>query len=162
MSVRDALRSAPMVAHVAGLRLPRVGEGWDIVRTPADIGFLALAHLRTTGAAVGPVLYDGPNERVYYAVGTGTAETWANLPVRHLSTHAWLVALGLELIDDWFGGWGRQAAPSSSPRDRPPPPGRSLISVRLSSCGEPRAWSAAGRAGRRTDRSRSDRPQRRE
>lgn len=56
-------------------------------------------------------------------------------------------------------GW--QAAPSISPRDRPPPPGRSLVSVRLSSCGEPRAWSATGRAGRRTDRSRSDRPQRR-
>ncbi|MER6572301.1 hypothetical protein ABT288_40555 [Streptomyces sp. NPDC001093] len=105
MSVRDALRNAPMVADVPGLRLLRVGEGWDLVRTPADIGFLALAHLRATGAAVGPVLYDGPNERVYYAVGTGTAETWANLPVRHLSTNAWLVAPGLEQIDDWFGGW---------------------------------------------------------
>ncbi|WP_406414696.1 hypothetical protein [Streptomyces sp. NBC_01614] len=105
MSVRDALRSAPMVNDVPGLRLLRVGESWDLVRTPAEMGFLALAHLRATGAAIGPVLYDGPNERLYYAIRTGTSGSWNDLPVRHLSINSWLVAPGLELIDDWFGGW---------------------------------------------------------
>lgn len=96
MSLREALRSAPMVNDVPSLRVLRVGDGWDLVRTSADIGFLALAHLRATGAAIGPVLYDGPNERLYYAVGTGTAERWGELPVRHLSTNSWLVAPSLE------------------------------------------------------------------
>ncbi|MEV5381665.1 hypothetical protein [Streptomyces sp. NPDC052721] len=105
MSLREALRSAPMVNDIPGLRLLRVGDGWDLVRTSADIGFLALAHLRATGAAIGPVLYDGPNERLYYAVGTGTAERWGDLPVRHLSTNSWLVAPSLEQIDDWLGDW---------------------------------------------------------
>lgn len=105
MSVRNALRSAPMVNDVPGLRLLRVGDGWDLVRTPAEMGFLALAHLRATGAVIGPVLYDGPNERVYYAIKPGTAGIWGDLPVRHLSTNSWLVSPGLELIDDWFGGW---------------------------------------------------------
>jgi hypothetical protein len=105
MSVRDALRSAPMVNDVPSLRLLRVGDGWDLARAPADIGFLALAHLRATGAAIGPVLYDGPNERLYYAVETGTADCWEGLPIRHLSANSWLVAPGLERFDDWFGGW---------------------------------------------------------
>ncbi|MFK4144548.1 hypothetical protein [Streptomyces sp. NPDC004065] len=105
MSLRDALRSAPMVDAMPGLRLLRVGDGWDLVRISADIGFLALAHLRATRAAIGPVLYDGPNERLYYAIGIGTAERWADLPVRHLSANSWLVAPGPEQIDDWFGGW---------------------------------------------------------
>lgn len=105
MSIREALLSAPMVNDVPGLRLLRVGDGWDLVRTSADIGFLALAHLRATGTAIGPVLYDGPNERLYYAVGTSTAESWSDLPVRHLSTNSWLVAPGLDQIDDWLGGW---------------------------------------------------------
>ncbi|MFE5923195.1 hypothetical protein [Streptomyces sp. NPDC056468] len=87
------------------LPLLRVGAGWNLVRTPAENGFLALAHLRSTGAAIGPVLYDGPNERLYYAIATGTAESWSELPVRHLSTNSWLVAPGMELIDDWLGGW---------------------------------------------------------
>ncbi|GAA2947546.1 hypothetical protein [Streptomyces enissocaesilis] len=105
MSVRDALRSAPMVNDVPTLRLLRVGDGWDLVRTPAEMGFLALAHLRAIGAAIGPVLYDGPNARLYYAIQTGTSGNWSDLPVRHLSTNSWLVAPNLELIDDWFGGW---------------------------------------------------------
>ena len=105
MSVRDALRSAPMVTDVPGLRLLRIGDRWDFVRAPADVGFLALAHLRTTGVPVGPVLYDGPNERLYYAIRTGTTGHWNDLPVRHLSSNAWLVAPGLEPMDDWFGGW---------------------------------------------------------
>ncbi|MFI7140843.1 hypothetical protein ACIBQ5_24855 [Streptomyces massasporeus] len=105
MSVRDALRSAPMVSDVPGLRLLKVGDGWDLVRTSAEIGLLALAYLRAIGAAIGPVLYDGPNERLYYAIATGTAGSWVGLPVRHLSTSSWLVAPGLELLDDWFGGW---------------------------------------------------------
>ncbi|MFF5537386.1 hypothetical protein ACFY71_33815 [Streptomyces cinerochromogenes] len=66
---------------------------------------MALAHLRATGATIGPVLYDGPNERLYYAIESGPAETWAGLPVRHLSSNSWLVAPGPEQIDDWFGGW---------------------------------------------------------
>ncbi|MFF2465288.1 hypothetical protein [Streptomyces mirabilis] len=105
MSVRESLRSAPMVNDVPGLRLLRVGDGWDFVRTPAELGFLALAHLRVTGAVIGPVLYDGPNERLYYAIKSGTAGLWGDLPVRHLSINSWLVAPGLELIDEWFGGW---------------------------------------------------------
>ncbi|WP_030940714.1 hypothetical protein [Streptomyces sp. NRRL S-646] len=105
MSVRDALRSAPMVNDVPTLRLLRVGDGWDLVRTPAEMGFLALAHLRATGAAIGPVLYDGLNERLYYAIQTGPSDSWSDLPVRHLSINSWLVAPSLELIDDWFGGW---------------------------------------------------------
>ncbi|MBZ3906765.1 hypothetical protein [Streptomyces griseiscabiei] len=105
MSVRDALRSAPLVNDLPGLRLLRIGDHWDFLRTPADIGFLALAHLRTTGVTIGPVLYDGPNERLYYAIRTGTTDGWSDLPVRHLSSGSWLVAPGLELMDDWFGGW---------------------------------------------------------
>ncbi len=105
MSVREALRSAPMVNDMPGLRLLRVGDGWDLVRTPAAVGFLALAHLRATSTAIGPVLYDGPNERLYYAIDTGTAGSWGDLPVRHLTTNSWLVAPSLPLIDDWFGGW---------------------------------------------------------
>ncbi|WP_329052170.1 hypothetical protein OG873_22495 [Streptomyces violaceus] len=106
MSVRDALRRAPMIGDIPGLRLLRVSVEWDLVRGPAEIGFLALAHLRATDASIGPVLYDGPNERLYYAIQTGTADScWADLPVRHLSGTSWLVAPGLELMDDWFGGW---------------------------------------------------------
>jgi hypothetical protein len=104
-SMRDALRSAPMVSDVPGLRLLKVGDGWDLVRTPAEMGLLALAHLRATDAMIGPVLYDGPNERLYYAIETGTADCWNDLPVRHLSTNSWLVAPGWEVIDDWYGGW---------------------------------------------------------
>ena len=105
MSVRDALRRAPMVNDVPGLRLLKVGDGWDVVRISAQTGLLALAYLRGTGTSVGPVLYDRPNERLYYAIPTGTAASWDDLPVRHLSTNSWLVAPGLELLDDWFGGW---------------------------------------------------------
>ncbi|MFF5143851.1 hypothetical protein ACFY6U_29670 [Streptomyces sp. NPDC013157] len=105
MSVRDALRRAPMVNDVPGLRLLKVGDGWDVVRIPAETGLLALAYLLDTGTSVGPVLYDRPNERLYYAIPTGTAACWDDLPVRHLSTNSWLVAPGLELLDDWFGGW---------------------------------------------------------
>jgi hypothetical protein len=105
MSVRDALRSAPMVNDVPGLRLLKVGDGWDVVRTSAEIGLLALAYLRGTGNSVGPVLYDRPNGRLYYAVPTGSEASWDDLPVRHLSADSWLVAPGLELLDGWFGGW---------------------------------------------------------
>ncbi|MFI9835179.1 hypothetical protein ACIHIX_46825 [Streptomyces sp. NPDC051913] len=106
MSVRDALRRAPTIGDIPGLRLLRVGDGWDLVRTPAEIGFLALARLRASDALVGPVLYDGPNKRLYYAIQTTTADSgWDGLPVRHLSSNSWLVAPGLEVMDDWFGGW---------------------------------------------------------
>ncbi|MFF3878343.1 hypothetical protein [Streptomyces sp. NPDC001978] len=105
MFVREALRSAPMVDDVPGLRLLQVGDGWDLVRTPADIGLLVLAHLRATGTPIGPVLYDRPNERLYYAIRAGTVDSWDDLPVRHLSSNSWLVAPGVELMDDWFGGW---------------------------------------------------------
>ncbi|GGS50254.1 hypothetical protein [Streptomyces cinerochromogenes] len=105
MSLREALRNAPVITDVPGLRLLRVGDDWDLVRTPAAIGILALAHLRATEAAIGPVLYDGPNERLYYVIGTGSAGIWSGLPVRHLSNHSWLVAPGPEQLDNWFGGW---------------------------------------------------------
>ncbi|MFJ3763093.1 hypothetical protein [Streptomyces sp. NPDC090080] len=48
-----------------GLRLLTFGDGWDVVRSSAEIGLLALAYLRGTGASVRPVLYDKPNERLY-------------------------------------------------------------------------------------------------
>ncbi|MBX9396346.1 hypothetical protein K4749_22805 [Streptomyces sp. TRM72054] len=106
MSVRTALRRAPMVGDIPGLRMLQVGGEWDLVRTSAEVGLLALAHLRATGAPIGPVLYDGPHERLYYAIQTGTTDRdWGDLPVRHLSRNSWLVAPGLELMDDWFGGW---------------------------------------------------------
>ncbi|WP_327744043.1 hypothetical protein OHO28_21785 [Streptomyces europaeiscabiei] len=105
MSIRKALRSAPVIADAPGLRLLQVGHGWDLVRIHADLGFLVLVHLRAIGATIGPVLYDGPHQRLYYAIGTGTSGSWADLPVRHLSTDSWLVAPGTERIDDWFGGW---------------------------------------------------------
>nr|WSY52686.1 hypothetical protein OG999_22905 [Streptomyces sp. NBC_00886] len=76
MSVRDALRSAPVVSDVPGLRLLKVGDGWDLVRTSTETGLLALAHLRGTGTSIGPVLYDGPNERLYYAIAPGAADRW--------------------------------------------------------------------------------------
>lgn len=92
MSVRAALRRAPMIGDLPGLRLLHVGDDWDLLRTPAEIGLLALAHLRAIAAAVGPVLYDSPNERLYYAIQTGAADRWDGLPVRHLSSNSWLVA----------------------------------------------------------------------
>ncbi|MFD3838263.1 hypothetical protein ACFWWC_18665 [Streptomyces sp. NPDC058642] len=52
-----------------------------------------------------PGAHDSPNERLYYAIRTGTADRWDGLPVRQLSSSTWLVAPGLELIDNWFGGW---------------------------------------------------------
>ncbi|MFC7266398.1 hypothetical protein [Streptomyces lutosisoli] len=51
------------------------------------------------------MLYDRPNERLYYAISAGTVDSWDNLPVRHLSSNSWLVAPDVELMDDWFGGW---------------------------------------------------------
>ncbi|MET7567580.1 hypothetical protein ABZT04_03635 [Streptomyces sp. NPDC005492] len=61
---------------------------------------------RALGAPIGPVLYDSPSERLYYAIQTGGAESSGDgLPVRHLCSNSWLVAPGPELMDDWFGGW---------------------------------------------------------
>jgi hypothetical protein len=71
--------------------------GCDLVRTPAETGFLALAHLHATAAVIGPVPYDRPNEHLYHAITTGTTGTWDGLPVRRLSHHAWLVAPVTEL-----------------------------------------------------------------
>ncbi|MER7179086.1 hypothetical protein ABT404_06310 [Streptomyces hyaluromycini] len=104
-SVRDALRRAPLVGDVPGLRLLKVGDGWDLVRTSAEIGLLTLAYLRAAGAPIGPVLYDRTNARLYYAITTGTTGHWDDLPVRHLSGNSWLVAPGLENLGAWFGGW---------------------------------------------------------
>ncbi|MEW2405825.1 hypothetical protein ACIPJQ_21370 [Streptomyces griseoviridis] len=81
-------------ASVPGLRLLKVGDGWDVVRTSAEIGLLAPACLRGTGISVGPVLHDKPNGRLYHAVPTDSAASWEDLPVRHLSTNSWLVAPG--------------------------------------------------------------------
>jgi len=105
MSFRDALRTAPQIEDVPGLRLLKVGDGWDLVRMPAEVGFPALALLRSTGSVIGPVLYDRPGDRLYYAIRTGTGDSWQDLPVRLLSTGAWLVAPSPYWSDDWFGGW---------------------------------------------------------
>lgn len=53
---------------------------------PAETGFLALAHLNATAAAIGHVPYDRPNERPYHAITIGTTGTWDGLRVRRLST----------------------------------------------------------------------------
>ncbi|WP_234381052.1 hypothetical protein [Streptomyces sp. NRRL F-5122] len=65
-----------MVEDVPGLRLLKVGDGRDFVRTSAGIGLLALAYLRAAGTPIGPVLYDRTNGRLYYAITTGTAGDW--------------------------------------------------------------------------------------
>ncbi|MBW8702027.1 hypothetical protein MBT84_20675 [Streptomyces sp. MBT84] len=117
-SVRDALRCAPLVEDVPGLRLLKVGDGWDFVRTSAGIGLLALAYLRAAGTPIGPVLYDRTNGRLYYAITTGTAGDWGDLPVRHLSANSWLVAPGLENLDAWSAAG---ANPTTTPSPTPPP-----------------------------------------
>ncbi|MFG2948336.1 hypothetical protein [Streptomyces adustus] len=105
MLVHEALRRAPVIDCTPGLRLLPVGDGWDLVRTPADIGLRALAHLRATGAMIGPVLHDAVNDCLYYVIETGTAGTWDDLPVRQLSMNSYLVAPEPERSSDWFGGW---------------------------------------------------------
>ncbi|MEV0174577.1 hypothetical protein AB0I00_26095 [Streptomyces sp. NPDC050803] len=54
MSLQEALRRAPVIGDIPGLRLLRVGDEWDLVRARADIGFLAFAHLRTLGHGPAP------------------------------------------------------------------------------------------------------------
>ncbi|NUK35064.1 hypothetical protein HRW16_09710 [Streptomyces lunaelactis] len=105
MSVRKALRIAPLVDNIPGLHLLALGEAWDVVRVRAEAGFVALARLRATEERLGPVLYDRPSQRLYYAVPTGSRATWSDLPVRFLSSGSWLVAPNPYRADDWFGGW---------------------------------------------------------
>ncbi|MFD5253291.1 hypothetical protein ACFWM5_10715 [Streptomyces bobili] len=104
MSIREALRRAPLVEQIPGLHLLAVGHGWDAVRVPREVGFPALALLRSTGTALGPVLYDRPGDRLYYAIRPGDARSW-QAPVRLLSTGSWLVAPGPYQAAEWFGGW---------------------------------------------------------
>ncbi|MFI6941955.1 hypothetical protein ACIBI4_22010 [Streptomyces sp. NPDC050418] len=105
MHLREALRSAPQIGDVPGLYFLAAGGNWDLLRVPAEPGFLALALLRTTGEAIGPVLYDRPGARLYFAVPSGTAGTWRDLPVRLLSQGSWLVAPNPYRADEYFGGW---------------------------------------------------------
>ncbi|MGP3923899.1 hypothetical protein [Streptomyces sp. 8N616] len=105
MSLREALRAAPLVDDIPGVHLLAVGHEWDVVRVPADAGFLALARLREAEERLGPVLYDRPGERLYFAVPTGSRGAWAGLPVRLLSKGSWLVAPSPDRSDEWFGGW---------------------------------------------------------
>ncbi|MEV0318864.1 hypothetical protein ACIBKX_20550 [Streptomyces sp. NPDC050658] len=105
MSVREALRGAPLVDNIPGLHLLALGEAWDVVRVPAEAGFLALARLRAAEERLGPVLYDQPSQRLYYAIPTGSRDTWCDLPVRVLSSGSWLVAPNPYRSDEWFGGW---------------------------------------------------------
>ncbi|WP_246258940.1 hypothetical protein [Streptomyces typhae] len=104
-SVREALRTAPLADNTPGLHLLALGEEWDVVRVPAGPGFLALARLRATEEHLGPVLYDLPSERLYYAVPIGGSGTWRDPSVRLLSAGSWLVAPSPYRADDWFGGW---------------------------------------------------------
>lgn len=105
MHVREALRRAPLIDGLPGLRLFAAGSGWDLLRVSAEPGFLALAMLRTTGQPVGPVLYDQPSERLYFAIPSGTTSSWQDLPVRLLSHGSWLVAPIPYLAHEYFGGW---------------------------------------------------------
>ncbi|NIY67902.1 hypothetical protein [Streptomyces malaysiensis] len=105
MSLREALRAAPLVEDVPGVHLLAIGHGWDTVRVSADAGFLALARLRTAEERLGPVLYDRPGERLYFAVPTGSRGAWDGLSVRLLSKGSWLVAPNPYRCDEWFGGW---------------------------------------------------------
>lgn len=105
MSVREALRGAPLVDNIPGLHLLALGGAWNVVRVPAEAGFLALARLRAAEEHLGPVLYDRPSQRLYYAVPTGSRDTWRDLPVRLLSSGSWLVAPNPYRSDEWFGGW---------------------------------------------------------
>ncbi|MEV8333033.1 hypothetical protein OG211_21420 [Streptomyces niveus] len=105
MHVREALRGAPFIDDLPGLHLLAVGEGWDLVRVPAEAGFLALAWLRTTGEDIGPVLYDRPSARLYFAIPTSTDDTWRDLPVRLLTRGSWLVAPNPYRAHEYFGGW---------------------------------------------------------
>ncbi|WP_406169084.1 hypothetical protein OIE52_29720 [Streptomyces canus] len=105
MSVREALRKAPLVEQVPGLHLLAVGHGWDAVRVSGEVGFPALALLRSTGTALGPVLYDRPGDRLYYAIRPADDRSWQEVPVRLLSTGSWLVAPDPYLAYEWFGGW---------------------------------------------------------
>ncbi|MGR3939260.1 hypothetical protein [Streptomyces sp. BRA346] len=106
MCLREALRAAPLIEDLAsGLHLLAVGHEWDVARVPADVGFLALARLREVGDRIGPVLYDRPGERLYFAVPTGSRGGWTDSPVRLLSKGSWLVAPNPYRCDEWFGGW---------------------------------------------------------
>ncbi|WP_079152677.1 hypothetical protein [Streptomyces sp. RTd22] len=106
MCLREALRAAPLIEDVApGLHLLAVGQEWDVARVPADAGFLALARLREARERIGPVLYDRPGERLYFAVPTGSRGAWADSPVRLLSKGSWLVAPNPYRCGEWFGGW---------------------------------------------------------
>ncbi|MFD5696842.1 hypothetical protein [Streptomyces lasiicapitis] len=105
MHVREALRRAPLIDDLPGLRLLAVGSGWDLLRMSAKHGFLALAMLRTTGQSIGPVLYDRPSARLYFAIPSGTTGSWQDLPVRLLSRDSWLVAPSPYRAHEHFGGW---------------------------------------------------------
>ncbi|MGW1493880.1 hypothetical protein [Streptomyces sp. NPDC002402] len=105
ISVRKALRNAPFIENIPGLHLLALGEAWDAVRVPAEAGFVALTRLRATEDRLGPVLYDRPSQRLYFAVPTGSCGTWGDLPVRLLTSDSWLVAPSPYRVGDWFGGW---------------------------------------------------------
>ncbi|WP_181923510.1 hypothetical protein [Streptomyces inhibens] len=105
MSLREALRAAPLVEDVPGLHLLSVGHEWDVVRVPAYAGFLALAQLRQTEEGLGPVLYDRPGDLLYFVVPTGSRGVWIGLSVRLLSKGSWLVAPNPYRCEEWFGGW---------------------------------------------------------
>ncbi|MFE0101303.1 hypothetical protein [Streptomyces sp. NPDC059009] len=105
MHLREALRRAPLIDDLPGLRFLAAGSGWDLLRVPAEPGFWALAILRTTGQALGPVLYDQPSARLYFAIPSGTTGTWQDLPVRLLSHGSWLVAPNPYRAHEYFGGW---------------------------------------------------------
>ncbi|MCX4665624.1 hypothetical protein OG453_02865 [Streptomyces sp. NBC_01381] len=105
MHVREALRRAPLIDDLPGLHLLAVGSGWDLLRVTAEPGFLALAMLRTTGQSIGPVLYDRPSARLYFAIPSGTTDSWQDLPVRLLSHGSWLVAPSPYRAHEYFGGW---------------------------------------------------------
>ncbi|MEU8569146.1 hypothetical protein AB0C51_12425 [Streptomyces pathocidini] len=105
MSLREALRAAPLVDDIPGVLLLEVGHEWDVVRVPAHAGFLALTWLRAAEERLGPVLYDRPSARLYFAVPTGSCGSWTGLPVRLLSKGSWLVAPDPYRSDRWLGGW---------------------------------------------------------
>jgi hypothetical protein len=107
VNLRQTLHSAQLVDGIGGLRFLPTGTdaGWHALVVPSRAGFMALARLRHCETPLGPVLYDSPGERLYFAIPPGSHGTWGELPVRLLGDGAWLIAPDPHRSEDWFGGW---------------------------------------------------------
>ncbi|MGW3655178.1 hypothetical protein ACWD6R_05455 [Streptomyces sp. NPDC005151] len=55
-----------------------VGQWWDVIRVPEDVGRRAVQRLRVERETVGPVFLgdEGPGPRMYFLTPLGTAAVW--------------------------------------------------------------------------------------